>query len=77
MFHQFVVDMYTKIENKRLLYIRLNQKDFSAEQYIHFKDPVMNDGEVQAMGQMVILPFRFTGGPRYMHERKQESLSCG
>ena len=69
MFHQFVVDMYTKIESKRLLYIRLNQKDFRAEQYVHFKDPVMNVGKVREMGQLVILPFRFTGGPRYMHER--------
>jgi hypothetical protein len=28
LFHQFIVDMYVKIEGERLLFIRLNQKNF-------------------------------------------------
>ena len=38
LFHQFVVDMYAKIESERLLYIRLNQTKLRSEQYIHLRD---------------------------------------
>lgn len=27
------------------------------------------------MGQMVVLPSSFTGGPRYMHERTQDAMT--
>ena len=37
LFHQFVVDMYAKIESERLLYIRLNQTKLRSEQYIHLQ----------------------------------------
>ena len=43
LFHQFVVDMYAKIESERLLYIRLNQTKLRSEQYIHLRDAVIND----------------------------------
>ena len=41
LFHQFVVDMYAKIESERLLYIRLNQTKLRSEQYIHLRDTVI------------------------------------
>ena len=44
LFHQFVVDMYAKIESERFLYIRLNQTKLCSEQYIHLRDAVINDG---------------------------------
>lgn len=35
LYHQYVVDMYAKIETERLLYIRLYQKSLRSEEYIH------------------------------------------
>jgi len=33
--NQFIVDMYAKIENEHLRYIRCNQKALKIKQYIH------------------------------------------
>jgi hypothetical protein len=37
LFHQFIVDMYAKIESELLLYIRINQQKLRSEQYIHLR----------------------------------------
>lgn len=42
--NQFIVYMYAKIESERLLYIKLIQKKLRAEQYVHLRDAVANDG---------------------------------
>ena len=75
MFHQFVVDIYIKIDSERLLYIRVNQKHLRAEKYVHLRDAEINDGEVREMGQLVIIPSSFTGLPPYMHERTQDAMT--
>lgn len=70
LFHQFVVEMYVKIESERLLFIRLNQKKLRAEEYIlvHLRDAIANDGSTASKGQLVIFPATYTGSPRQMHE---------
>jgi hypothetical protein len=77
LFHQYVVDMYAKIESERLLYIRLNQTKLRSEDYIHLRDALANDGNVnpEELGKMVILPSSFTGGPRHMHEYTQDAMT--
>ena len=75
LFQQFIVDMYAKIESERLRYIRLNQRTLRVEQYAHLRDAVINDGNIADMGQLIILPSSFTGGPRYMHERSQDAMT--
>lgn len=75
LFQQFAVDMYAKIESERLRYIRFNQKQLRAEEYIHLKDAINNDANVSDLGQLIILPSSFTGGPRYMHECTQDALT--
>lgn len=75
LFHQFVVDMYAKVEGERLLYIRQNQKKLRAEKFVHLQDATVNDGNAHNVGQLVILPSTFTGGPRYMHERTQDAMT--
>ena len=75
LFHQYLVDMYAKIETERLLFIRLNQKKLRAENYINLRDAVINDGNTSNVGQMVILPSTFTGSPRHMHEYTQDSMT--
>jgi hypothetical protein len=77
LFHQFLVDMYAKIETERPNFIKRNQRKLSAENYIHLKDSVDREGaqrEDRDVGQVVILPSSFTGGPRYMHERTQDAM---
>ncbi|KMQ85421.1 dna helicase, partial [Lasius niger] len=76
LFSQFLVDMYAKIETERLNYIRNNQVQLRAESYIHLKDTVgRQDADAAQIGQMVVLPSSFTGGPRYMHERTQDAMT--
>lgn len=76
LFSQFLVDMYAKIETERLNYIRNNQAQLRADSYIHLRDAVgRQDAEAAQLGQMVVLPSSFTGGPRYMHERTQDAMT--
>ena len=75
LFHQFIVDMYAKIESERLLYIRLNQKKLRMEDYIHLRDAIANDANPNDLGKMVILPATFTGSPRHMHEYTQDAMT--
>ncbi|GFT70108.1 helitron_like_N domain-containing protein [Trichonephila clavipes] len=69
--------MYAKIETERLLYIRLNQTELRSEQYIHLRDAIFNDGNVnpKELGRMAILPSTFTRSPRHMHEYAQDAMT--
>jgi hypothetical protein len=75
LFHQYVVDMYAKIESERLLFVRLNQKKLRVDEYIHLRDAIANDGNANNLGQLVILPSTFTGSPRHMHEYTQDAMT--
>ncbi|KAE9523332.1 hypothetical protein AGLY_016280 [Aphis glycines] len=75
-FSQFLIDIFAKIETERLNCIRNHQKQVRAENYIHLKDAVgSNDVNATDLGQIVVLPSSFTGGPRYMHERTQDAMT--
>ncbi|EPB66767.1 hypothetical protein ANCCEY_14141 [Ancylostoma ceylanicum] len=50
--HQFIVDMYAKVESERLLYIRLNQRKLRVDDYIHLRDAVANDGDSTDVGRL-------------------------
>jgi hypothetical protein len=78
LFHQFLVAMYAKIETDQLNFIKHNQRQLHAENYIHLKDSVDREGaqrEARDVGQVVILPSSFTGGPRYVHECTQDAMT--
>lgn len=75
LFHQFIVDMYAKVESERLLFIRLNQTKLRADEYIHLRDAIAIDGNAGNIGQRVILPATFTGSPRHMQEYAQDSMT--
>ena len=42
-FHQYIVDMYVKIESERLRYIQFNQKKLRSEEYIHLRDAIIGN----------------------------------
>ncbi|XP_028968047.1 uncharacterized protein LOC114828365 [Galendromus occidentalis] len=77
LFHQFIVDMYVKIESERLLYIRLNQTKLRSEEYIHLRDAVNTDANVDAnsLGKQVISPSTYIGSPRHMHEYAMDAMT--
>jgi hypothetical protein len=47
----------------------------TSEQYAYLRDAINNDGNVNNMGQLIILQSTFTGSPRYMHERIQDAMT--
>jgi len=69
--------MLAKIETEQFLFIRLNQTKLCSEEYIHLRDTVANDDNMNpnALEKMVILPAIFTGSPRYMHEYAQDAMT--
>lgn len=70
----YVVNMYAKIETERLNFIRFNQKKLRSEEYIHLRDAINNDGNVNDVGKMIILPATYTGSPRHIHEYAQDAM---
>ena len=73
---QYIVDMAVKVESERLAFLRAKQKQLRAENYSTFADAVLqDDANPQNIGQKVILPSTFIGGPRYMHQRTQDAMS--
>ncbi|GFX58834.1 ATP-dependent DNA helicase [Trichonephila clavipes] len=76
-FHQFLVDMYVKVESERLRFIALNQTKLRAENYIHLQDAIRNDADLDSnsLGQMVILPSSFVNSARYLHEYTQDAFT--
>ncbi|XP_045453030.1 uncharacterized protein LOC123662192 [Melitaea cinxia] len=74
--NQYVVDQYAKLESERLAFIRNNQTQLRAENYIHLQDALhSNEHTTNNIGQLVILPSSFTGGPRYLHEKTQDAMT--
>lgn len=75
LFQQFVVDMYVKIETERLNYIRFNQSKLRSEEYIHMRDAIRTEGDVNNIGRMTILPSSYVGSPRHMNEYAQDAMT--
>lgn len=75
LFHQYIVDMYAKIESERLNFIRFNQAKLRSEEYIHLRDAVMNDANLNDVGRLTILPSTYIGSPRHMQEYAQDAMT--
>ncbi|CAH1427950.1 unnamed protein product [Lactuca virosa] len=73
---QFVVDIYIKLETSRLDFCRKNQSKIRADLYQGVVDCV-NAGEVRSnmIGQRVVLPASFIGGPRDMRRRFLDAMT--
>jgi len=76
LFQQYIVDMYAKVEQARLNYIRFNQKKLRCDLYQGLQDAVLSgDADLTTFGTKVILPSSFLGGPRHMAQLYQDALS--
>lgn len=72
---QFVVDIYIKIETSQLLFCRLNQKKIRSDLYQGVVDCVnVGETEPSRVGQRIVLPASFIGGPRDMRRRFLDAM---
>jgi len=76
LFHQYVVDAFTTIEEERLRWVRQNQTVLRADLYKNVCDAVMRgDTIAAATGKRIVLPSSFTSGPRYMVQNYQDAMA--
>uniref|UniRef100_A0A0D3A349 Helitron helicase-like domain-containing protein n=1 Tax=Brassica oleracea var. oleracea TaxID=109376 RepID=A0A0D3A349_BRAOL len=74
--HQYVVDVYSSIEEDRLRWHRINQDVLRAELYSNVCDAVgKGDTDARTVGKRFILPPSFTGGPRYLIEKYHDAMA--
>jgi hypothetical protein len=74
LFHQYVVDMYVKVEQHRLRYIEANQEVLRTD-FLQGMMDAMGNELARNLGNQVILPASFTGGPRDMNSRYQDAMA--
>ena len=76
LFHQYLVDMFAKVEQQRLNYIKCNQQKIRVDLCSGLADTISaGDSNPRDVGCKVILPSSFTGSPRQMFELYQDSMS--
>ena len=81
LFQQYCVDMYAKIEQERLNFIRseTGQNKIRAEMYKNVQDHIhenLNDkNDLSEFGKRIILPSTFVGGPRHMRKLYQNAMA--
>ncbi|CAN6835438.1 unnamed protein product [Brassica oleracea] len=74
--NQYVVDVFTAIEEDRLRWARNNQDVLRAELYSNVLDAVSKgDTDAKIIGQRFIQPPSFTGGPRYLVEKYHDAMA--
>ena len=75
LFHQYLVDMYAKIEQQRLNYIKFNQRQIRSDLYRGLADALSSsDTDAGELGRSIILPSSYTGSPRQMFELYQDAM---
>ena len=76
LFHQYIVDMYAKIEQQRLNYIKTNQQKIRVDLYSGLADAVAKgDTNVTDLGRTVILPSKYTNSLRQMFQLYQDAIT--
>ena len=76
LFQQYLVDAYCKIETERLQFLRREQQTLRADNYMSLRDSLLSgDGDPRQVGQRVVLPATYTGGPKYMHEKQRHAMA--
>jgi hypothetical protein len=65
LFQQFIVDLYSMVENQRLSYVRKNQSQIRSG-FLSGIEEAIGRGDIDAsnVGSRVVLPTSFTGGKR-------------
>ena len=74
LFLQFLVDMYVKIENERINYIKYHQKQLRVIEYETLKDAISKNKDID-IGKPSIMPSSFVGSDRWWHHHIQDGLT--
>ena len=78
LFQTYLVDMFACIDQQRLHFIRTQQKRLRVTLLNGMEDALsLNDDEVDLnqIGQRIILPSSYLGGPRDMHQRYLDGMA--
>ncbi|GKD34570.1 DNA helicase PIF1, ATP-dependent [Tanacetum coccineum] len=76
LFQQYLVDAYTAVEEQRLKWIRNNQDTLHVDLYHNVCDAITRgDTNAKGLGKRIILPWTFTGGPRYIMQNYQDAMA--
>jgi Helitron helicase-like domain at N-terminus len=74
LYQQYGVDIWVKIEEERLNWMRFHQKEIKAESYAGLADAVAANQERDA-GHYVVLASSHTGSPRYMRANYHDAMA--
>ena len=74
LFHQYVVDQYSKIELNRLNFLRNNQETIRADLYQNIKN-ADSDQLGYKIGKRIVLPSTYNGSPRNLQQLFQDSMA--
>ena len=74
LFLQFLVDIYVKIENERINYIKYHQDQLRVVEYEILKEAVENNKDTD-IGKPTIMPSSFVGSDRWWHNIIQDGLT--
>ena len=75
-FHQFLVDQFSKIEGERLAYIGSHQRQLRIDQFQHLCNAINNNGvDAENTGILVIFSSSYTGRPLYMYQCIQDAIT--
>lgn len=75
LFQQYLVDMWAAADQNRLSYLRLHQSELRASLYSGLSDAIDSNIDLHNVGQRIVLPSSYTGGPRYMKQCLQDALT--
>ncbi|GFR63246.1 DNA helicase [Elysia marginata] len=70
------MEVYAKIEYGCLQYLRHQQGKLRADSYGKLRDAIshQDNTDPRNLGQRIILPSSYTGGPRYMFEKQNDAM---
>lgn len=74
----YIVDMFAAIDQSRLRWYYLNQPQFRLSHLQGMEDAINrqdDQNDLAHLGQRIILPSSYQGGPRDMHQRFQDSMA--
>ena len=77
LFQQFIVDMWASADQTRLAFLRFNQGRLRATLYSGLQDWLLTEeiGTPYDLGQRVVLPSSYIGGPRHQQQRYQDAMA--
>ena len=77
LFQQYIVDMWASTDQCRLAFLRFNQARLRASLYSGLQDWLTSDdvGSANDLGQRVVLPSSYIGGPRHQQQRYQDAMA--